>query len=92
MPYSRGKRPALLMHKAPGPALRTPYGPGADPPTTPTKEQVLMPERIGPQAPKHDPRTCQPCGFLRHPAQAAQGRALAKHLAAHPLPRQAAAQ
>lgn len=48
-----------------------------------------MPERIGPQAPKHDPRTCQPCATLRHPAQARAGRALAKHLAEHPLPRQA---
>lgn len=45
-----------------------------------------------PQAPKHDPRTCQPCATLRHPAQAQAGRELAKHLASNPLPRQAAAQ
>lgn len=36
----------------------------------------------------HDPRTCQLCGVLRHPAQAKAGRALAKHLAQQPLPRQ----
>jgi hypothetical protein len=47
-------------------------------------------DRIDPQQQKHDPRTCQPCASLRHPAQAAAGRALAKHLDAHPLPRQAA--
>lgn len=53
-----------------------------------------MPERIGQPAgqptPTHDPRTCQPCASLRHPATAAQGRALQAHLAEHPLPRQAA--
>lgn len=32
----------MLNNKAPGPALRTPYGPGADPLATVTKEQVLM--------------------------------------------------
>ena len=37
----------------------------------------------------HNPRTCAQCSFLRHPAQAAQGRALTKHLATNPLPRQA---
>lgn len=42
------------------------------------------------QPEKHNPRTCQPCGTLRHPAQAAQGRALKKHLAQHPFPQQAA--
>jgi hypothetical protein len=46
-------------------------------------------DRSGQPAAKHDPRTCQPCASLRHPAQAAQGRALAKYLAAHPFPRQA---
>ncbi|NUO42395.1 MAG: hypothetical protein HOV82_10185 [Streptomyces sp.] len=45
-----------------------------------------------PQQPAHDPRTCQPCGFLRHPAQAAQGRALTAHLAEHPFPQQGAGQ
>jgi len=39
--------------------------------------------------PPHNPRTCQPCSFLRHPAQAKAGRALAKQLAANPFPRQA---
>lgn len=38
----------------------------------------------------HDPRDCQACGTLRHPATAAQGRALREHLKANPLPRQAA--
>lgn len=42
MPYSGGSGTTLLMHKAPGPALETPYGPGADLPATVTKEQVLM--------------------------------------------------
>ncbi|MFF7452125.1 MULTISPECIES: hypothetical protein [unclassified Streptomyces] len=42
-----------------------------------------------PQPSPHNPRTCNCCAFLRHPAQAAQGRALRKHLAEHPLPRQA---
>jgi hypothetical protein len=41
-------------------------------------------------SPKHDPRTCALCAVLRHPGQAAQGRALRAHLAAHPLPRQGA--
>lgn len=45
-------------------------------------------ERIGQPHPKHDPRACNPCGSLRHPAQAANGRALTRHLAEHPLPRQ----
>lgn len=40
-------------------------------------------------APKHDPKTCQLCSCLRHPAQAKAGRALAKHLATNPFPRQA---
>jgi hypothetical protein len=37
----------------------------------------------------HDPRACKLCAFLRHPGQAAQGRALRAHLAENPLPRQA---
>lgn len=41
--------------------------------------------------PTHDPRTCQLCGIYRHPAQAANGRALAQHLTAHPFPQQAGA-
>lgn len=45
---------------------------------------------IDPQPQKHDPRTCNNCATLRHPAQAAQGRALAKRLAQHPFPQQAA--
>ncbi|MDX2513866.1 hypothetical protein PV355_01625 [Streptomyces stelliscabiei] len=46
----------------------------------------------GQPSPPHDPRTCQPCGIYRHPAQAKQGRALQAHLAENPFPRQAAAQ
>lgn len=34
-------------------------------------------------------RDCRLCAVLRHPAQAAQGRALTKHLKTNPLPRQA---
>jgi hypothetical protein len=48
-----------------------------------------MPESTTPQPPKHDPRACHLCASLRHPGQAAQGRALAKHLAANPFPKQA---
>jgi hypothetical protein len=44
----------------------------------------------GQPTPTHDPRTCQPCASLRHPAQARAGRALTKHLAANPFPRQTA--
>ena len=40
---------------------------------------------------QHSPRDCKLCAVLRHPAQAAQGRALTKHLKTNPLPRQAAA-
>lgn len=47
-------------------------------------------KRTDPQPPTHDPRACQQCASLRHPAQAKNGRALQKHLAAHPFPRQAA--
>ncbi|MFM9643582.1 hypothetical protein [Streptomyces turgidiscabies] len=36
----------------------------------------------------HNPRTCPLCASLRHPAQAKNGRALAKHLAQQPLPQQ----
>ncbi|MFJ4624256.1 hypothetical protein [Streptomyces sp. NPDC088812] len=49
-----------------------------------------MADRIDPQHQKHDPRTCQLCGTLRHPAQAANGRALTRHLAEHPFPQQGA--
>ncbi|MET7437015.1 hypothetical protein ACWERY_16130 [Streptomyces sp. NPDC004082] len=48
-----------------------------------------MEHRTDQPAPKHDPRTCNPCSSLRHPGLAKQGRALTKHLAEHPLPRQA---
>lgn len=41
-------------------------------------------------SPKHDPRDCQLCASLRHPAQARQGRTLAKYLAVFPLPKQGA--
>lgn len=47
---------------------------------------------IDPQRPTHDLRACRLCGTLRHPAQARQGRALTKHLAQHPIPRQQAPQ
>ncbi len=40
---------------------------------------------------KHNPRACNLCTSLRHPGQAAEGRALTKHLKANPLPRQAVA-
>ncbi|GHI91719.1 hypothetical protein KVH15_33480 [Streptomyces olivaceus] len=36
----------------------------------------------------HDRKTCPLCGILRHPAQAKQGRALARHLKANPFPQQ----
>ncbi|WP_179272380.1 hypothetical protein [Streptomyces sp. XY006] len=49
-----------------------------------------MADRIDPQHQTHDPRTCQLCASLRHPAQAAQGRALQAHLAENPLPQQGA--
>ncbi|MET7457687.1 hypothetical protein ABZT03_38730 [Streptomyces sp. NPDC005574] len=49
-----------------------------------------MPDRIDPQHPKHDPRDCQLCASLRHPGQCGAGRALAKHLAKHPFPKQGA--
>ena len=53
-----------------------------------------MPERTdqpqGEPTP-HTARNCHLCGTLRHPAQAAAGRALTKHLAAHPFPRPAVA-
>ncbi|MER8219714.1 hypothetical protein ABTZ58_03770 [Streptomyces sp. NPDC094143] len=45
-----------------------------------------MPERTDHHTPEHDPRACNLCSTYRHPALAAQGRALAKHLAEHPLP------
>lgn len=46
-------------------------------------------DRNGQQHPKHDPRACNLCASLRHPAQAANGRALRKHLAERPFPQQA---
>lgn len=52
-----------------------------------------MADRIDPQPHRHSPgaqtaRDCPLCATLRHPAQAKQGRALRKHLAEHPFPRQ----
>lgn len=41
--------------------------------------------------PKHNPKRCNCCAFLRHPAQTAEGRALTAHLKTNPLPRQAVA-
>lgn len=54
-----------------------------------------MQEPTSPPHPQHSPgahtaRDCNLCASLRHPAQAAQGRALTKHLITAPLPRQAA--
>ncbi|MGV9282141.1 hypothetical protein [Streptomyces sp. NPDC003730] len=43
-------------------------------------------------SPTHNPRTCQLCGILRHPAQAKAGRTLTKHLKVNPLPQQAGSQ
>ena len=40
--------------------------------------------------PTHNRKTCRLCAVLRHPGQAAQGRALTKHLAQHPFPKQGA--
>lgn len=53
-----------------------------------------MPDRIDQPHPQHSPdahtaRDCKLCAVLRHPTQAAQGRALTKHFAVNPLPRQA---
>lgn len=53
-----------------------------------------MADRIDPQPHQHSPDAptladCRKCAFLRHPGQAAQGRALTKHLKTNPLPRQA---
>ncbi|MBQ0827687.1 hypothetical protein [Streptomyces tagetis] len=36
----------------------------------------------------HNPRTCQLCGVLRHPAQAKAGRDLTAHLEKSPFPQQ----
>ncbi len=71
----------------------TPYGPGA--PTYNHDEEAGMPERTDQpqqQPTPHTARDCNLCGVLRHPAQAAQGRALTAHLAAHPFPQQGAGQ
>ncbi|WP_393075195.1 hypothetical protein [Streptomyces sp. LN704] len=40
---------------------------------------------------QHAARDCNLCGILRHPAQAAAGRALTRHLAVRPFPRQVVA-
>jgi hypothetical protein len=53
-----------------------------------------MPERIDQPREQHtpgahNPKRCDLCASLRHPAQAKNGRALTAHLKAHPLPRQA---
>ncbi|WP_328425987.1 hypothetical protein [Streptomyces sp. NBC_00443] len=48
-----------------------------------------MPNRTDQHNPQHSPRTCNLCATLRHPAQTQAGLALTRHLAAHPLPRQA---
>jgi len=52
-------------------------------------------DRIDPQPHQHSPdaataRDCRLCAVLRHPAQAAQGRALQRYLAVFPLPKQGA--
>ncbi|WP_157852693.1 hypothetical protein RFN58_06970 [Streptomyces iakyrus] len=54
-----------------------------------------MPERTDQpqgQPTPHTARGCNLCGTLRHPAQAAQGRALTEHLAENPFPQQGAGQ
>lgn len=51
---------------------------------------MTVPDRNGQQPQKHDPRACNACSSLRHPALAAQGRALTKYLVVFPFPRQAA--
>ena len=40
---------------------------------------------------KHNPKRCNLCATLRHPAQAKQGRKLTAHLKTNPLPRQTVA-
>ncbi|MEU3507649.1 hypothetical protein ABZ733_06935 [Streptomyces longwoodensis] len=48
-------------------------------------------ERTDQPAHQHTPHTargCQLCSTLRHPAQAAKGRALQRHLAENPFPTQ----
>lgn len=47
-----------------------------------------MPDLTEQHAHPHDPRTCQLCATLRHPAQAKAGHALTKHLKSSPLPQQ----
>jgi hypothetical protein len=52
-----------------------------------------MPERTDQpqqQPTPHTARGCNLCSSLRHPALAAEGRALTKHLAANPFPQQGA--
>ena len=36
----------------------------------------------------HDPKTCDLCAMLRHPAMSAQTAQLKKHLINHPFPKQ----
>lgn len=36
----------------------------------------------------HDPKTCNLCGMLRHPALSAESAKLRKHLADNPMPKQ----
>jgi hypothetical protein len=50
-----------------------------------------VPEPTQPPKPKHDPRNCNLCATLRHPATAREGRALTKHLAVSPFPKMAVA-
>lgn len=51
--------------------------------------QGIQPQPHQPTPTQHTARDCQLCGCLRHPARAAQGRALTAHLTARPFPRQA---
>lgn len=37
---------------------------------------------------QHDPKNCNLCATLRHPAQSAEAAKLKKHLAEHPFPKQ----
>lgn len=74
--------PELQLHMGRG--VRTPEQPGETTVTHRTDQHDSRP------SPAHNSRTCQLCSVFRHPAQATQGRALAKHLKTNPLPRQAA--
>lgn len=83
-----------MINKTAPAGVRTSIWPGPDPPSTVTKRQAVTnrtDQHEQQPSPTHNPKTCNLCASLRHPAQAKDGRALTKHLAANPLPRQAVA-